>query len=108
MTDQRKFFLRGILRLGAAAIVVALIFFACNVIGYLALTYDVFLLIDPGKLRPLDSYFGRVSSLAFFGLTQVLLCAGIVALAGTVLSLFYFSVLHIGGHRRKHDGVKNT
>jgi hypothetical protein len=108
MTDQRKFFLRGLLRLGAAAIVVALMFIACNVIGYLALTYDVFLLIDPDKLRPFDSYFGRVSSLALFGFIQVLLCAGIVALAGVILTLFYFLVLHIGGYRRKHSAVKNT
>lgn len=82
---------------------VALAFLAFNVIGYVAITNDLFLLLDPSQMRHFDSYFGRVSSLAFFGFCQSVLCIGGVAVAGLILFLSYSAILYIGGYREPQE-----
>lgn len=103
MSNQHKFFFRGVLRIGAGAIAAALVFFAFNVIGYLAIKYDLVFWANSVGLERADSYWNRVSLLALVGVFQVVCCIGIACLAWIVLKGCYYGIIYIGGYREPED-----
>ena len=103
MIDQRKYFLFGALRVGAAAIAVAVVFFALSVIGYLAIQYDVVIWAESVGLEQTDSYWDSASTLALVGALHVFFCAGIALITWMMLKGCYYVIIYIGGYREPED-----
>jgi hypothetical protein len=98
--DQKKvYFRRGILRIGAGVIVISVILLAFNLIGYVAITYNLPFIPDPNCIGSSNSYIGRVFELVFIGGSLSAMYAAVLAGTGFALYLLYQVILYIGGYR---------
>ena len=100
VANQGRFFARGLYRLAKWFVGAFLAVLAFNVIGYLTLTYDLFI-GDTLRFGYFEWYWLRVLLLAFVGFLNTAAFVVSIVLAGALLTACYFWILRVGGYRGK-------